>query len=257
MNRTTAVSTNFRSGPLASTNRKDRALSEGNRIPLTEALRLPNRPCDLKRDPRPYLATAAFTCGGTRGQVKPLCYLLVTKCIKINLHCAFMPPFQIGESSSARNRPSSCEVECCAATRETIPLHQVERHMAQDGEIVCAVIVAISRLVLVHDGVENPVEPVFDTPMRTSDLTKPFGRQRSTQQVTSGLGSSLRLRCLGCGRLFLLPPDPAIDDVLDRRHLGADQAGASLDAAIVALRGEMLLLSHLGFSSSRLTSARW
>lgn len=135
------------------------------------------------------------------------------------------------------------------------PLHQVELHMAQDGEVVCAGIVAISRLVLVHDAVENPVELVFDTPMRTSHLTKAFGRQRSTQQVTSGLGSSLYLRCLGCGRLFLLPPDPAIDDVLDRRHLGVDQAGASLDAAIVAVRGLMLLLSHLGFSSSRLTSA--
>ena len=41
--------------------------------------------------------------------------------------------------------------------------------MAQDGEVVCAVIVTISRLVLVPDGVENPVKPVFDTPMRASD----------------------------------------------------------------------------------------
>jgi hypothetical protein len=32
-----------------------------------------------------------------------------------------------------------------------------------------AFIVAISRLVLVPDGIENPVKPVFDTPMRTSD----------------------------------------------------------------------------------------
>jgi hypothetical protein len=46
--------------------------------------------------------------------------------------------------------------------------------MAQDREIVCAVIVAISRPVLVHDGVENPVKPVFGTPMRTSDLAEAF-----------------------------------------------------------------------------------
>jgi len=49
--------------------------------------------------------------------------------------------------------------------------------VAQDREILCAVIVAISRPVLVHDGVENPVKPVFHTPMRTSDLAEAFGRQ--------------------------------------------------------------------------------
>jgi hypothetical protein len=59
-----------------------------------------------------------------------------------------------------------------------IPLHQVERHTAQDGEVVGAVIVAISRLVLVQERVENRVKPVFDTPMRTSDLTRGFGRPR-------------------------------------------------------------------------------
>ena len=55
--------------------------------------------------------------------------------------------------------------------------------MAQDREIVCAVIVAISRPVLVQDGVENPVKPVFDAPMRTSDLAEAFGRQRYAEQV--------------------------------------------------------------------------
>jgi hypothetical protein len=55
--------------------------------------------------------------------------------------------------------------------------------MAQDGEVVRAVIVAISRLVLVHDGVENSVKPVFDTAMQTCDLAKAFGRQRGAEQV--------------------------------------------------------------------------
>ena len=42
---------------------------------------------------------------------------------------------------------------------------------------------AISLLVLVNDGVENPLTPVFDTPMRTSDLAEPFRQQRSAEEV--------------------------------------------------------------------------
>jgi hypothetical protein len=53
--------------------------------------------------------------------------------------------------------------------------------------------VALPRLVLVHDGVENPVGPVFDTPVRNSDLAEPFRRQRSAEQVTNGL--SCRCAC--------------------------------------------------------------
>jgi hypothetical protein len=120
----------------------------------------------MRRDSQPGQAS----CGG-----------LVTKCIEINLHFAFMPLFQIGESSSAKNPSFQAAGRiCCAATPKT---DQVERHMAQDGEVVRAVIVAISRLVLVHDGVENSVKPVFDTAMQTCDLAKAFGRQRGAEQV--------------------------------------------------------------------------
>jgi hypothetical protein len=80
-------------------------------------------------------------------------------------------------------------------------LHQVERHVAQDWEIVCAVIVAIFRPVLVHDGVENPVKPVFNTPMRTSDLAEAFGRQRCAEQVIGGLGR--RYACAVSGAALL------------------------------------------------------
>src|SRR2546429_2440778 len=66
--------------------------------------------------------------------------------------------------------------------------------MAEDCEIICAVIVAISDPVLLHNGIENPMQPVFDTPMRTSDLAEAFGRQRCAEQVIGALG-----RCLGCG----------------------------------------------------------
>jgi hypothetical protein len=63
-----------------------------------------------------------------------------------------MWPFQIDESSSAKNPflPSG-QVEFAAQRHpRPIPLHQVERHMAQDGEVVGGIIVAISSLVLVQ-----------------------------------------------------------------------------------------------------------
>jgi hypothetical protein len=109
---------------------------------------------------------------------------LVTKCIEINLHFAFMPLFKLVKAARPRTRPSKRRVEFAAQPHpRPIRLHQVERHMAQDGEVVRAVIVAISRLVLVHDGVENSVKPVFDTAMQTCDLAKAFGRQRGAEQV--------------------------------------------------------------------------
>jgi len=81
----------------------------------------------------------------------------------------------------------------------TIPLHQVECHVTQDREIVCAVIVAISRAVLVHDGVENPVKPVFDAPIRTNDLSEAFGRQRCAEQIIGGLGRRCACGISGAG----------------------------------------------------------
>ena len=63
---------------------------------------MPNPPCDLKRDPAVLNNHRLHMRRDSRpGQAS--CYRLVTKCIKINQHFAFIPPFQIGESSSSRN----------------------------------------------------------------------------------------------------------------------------------------------------------
>ena len=84
----------------------------------------------------------------------------------------------------------------------------------------------------VQEGVENPVKPVFDTPMRTSDLIRGFGRQHSAEQVISGLGGRYAFRVSsGADALLLLPPDRPSMTFLDRSHLGADQADASLENA--------------------------
>lgn len=121
-----------------------------------------------------------------------------------------MPPFQLASSSARRSSFRAARLNSLRRDTRAIALHQVKRHVAQRYGIVCAVIVAISRPVLVHGGVENPVEPVFETPMR--------GTRRGLRATAlPGAGnkrfrSSLCLQCFGCGT-FLLPPDPSINDV--------------------------------------------
>jgi hypothetical protein len=122
-------------------------------------------------------------------------------------------------------------------------LHQVERHVAQDCESVCAVIVAIFRPVLVHDGVENPVKPVFDTPMRTSDLAEAFGRQRCAEQVIGGLGCRCACAVSGADDFSYCRQIRSSMTFLDPCYFGADQAGACLDSTMVAVQGRMLLAS--------------
>ena len=39
----------------------------------------------------------------------------------------------------------------------SVVLHQVQRHVVQDREIVRAIVVAAPGLILVHNDVENPV----------------------------------------------------------------------------------------------------
>jgi len=64
-----------------------------------------------------------------------------------------MPLFRGGKQLRQELVLPSGEVELAAQRRpRAAPLHQVERHVAQDCEIVCAVIVTISRSVLLRDG---------------------------------------------------------------------------------------------------------
>ena len=127
-----------------------------------------------------------------------------------------MPPFSNWRKQLGRELvlPSG-KVELAAQRRpRVIPLHQVHRHVALDCEIVCAVIVTIFLPVLVHDGVENPVKPAFNNPMRTGDLAEAFGRQRCAEQVIGALALSLCLRCLGVRMTFPIAARP------DHRRIG-------------------------------------
>jgi hypothetical protein len=60
--------------------------------------------------------------------------------------------------------------------------------MAQDGEIFGAAIEAASRLILVHDDIEDPERAVLDAPMGPDDGSATLGGERKAEQITSRLG---------------------------------------------------------------------
>src|SRR5439155_14194099 len=66
--------------------------------------------------------------------------------------------------------------------------HDIESQMAQDGEIVGAVVQAVAGLIFIHDDVEAPVQPVLDAPMRAYDSVAARGGQGGAEQVIGGLG---------------------------------------------------------------------
>ena len=68
--------------------------------------------------------------------------------------------------------------------------HDVQRHMAQDREIVWAIVHSVAVLVFVHHDVQTPVEPVFDPPMRTGHRVEALGGHCLAEQV---------IRCLDLG----------------------------------------------------------
>jgi len=82
------------------------------------------------------------------------CRRLVTKRTKFKQHFAFMPPFSNWQKAAGLgSRPSEGDIEFAAQRHpRAIPLGQVKRHVAQDCEIAGAVIVTISRSVLLRDG---------------------------------------------------------------------------------------------------------
>ncbi len=70
-------------------------------------------------------------------------------------------------------------------------LHDVQGHVAQNGEIVGTVSQAAPVLILVHDDVEAPMQAIFDAPVRADDIVESFGRQWRAEQIVGGLGRRL------------------------------------------------------------------
>src|SRR5208283_3981982 len=72
--------------------------------------------------------------------------------------------------------PSGAHELCTQRPFCDVLLHDVQRHVAQHGEIVWGVVEASSVVILVHDHVQPPVQLVLHTPMRAHDLVEAFRR---------------------------------------------------------------------------------
>ena len=62
-----------------------------------------------------------------------------------------------------------------------LPAHDVERHVAEHGQIMRPVVHAVSSGVFVHGHVEAPVQTVLDAPMAAHDFAAAFGRDRRAE----------------------------------------------------------------------------
>src|SRR3954471_18863954 len=78
---------------------------------------------------------------------------------------------------------------------------EIKGHMAQDGEVMRAVIAAVSGIVLIHNHVQDPMQVVFDCPMGPCRVPESFRRQWRAQQVIGRLGGDLGCRFTGAGDL--------------------------------------------------------
>src|SRR5271166_2748827 len=79
--------------------------------------------------------------------------------------------------------PSGAHEPCTQRPFCDVLLHDVQRHVAQHGEIVWGVVEATSVVILVHDDVQTPVQLVLHTPMRAHDLVEAFRRECRAEQV--------------------------------------------------------------------------
>jgi hypothetical protein len=62
----------------------------------------------------------------------------------------------------------------------TVLLQDIQRDVAEDGEIVRAVSQSASVLIVVHDDIEPPMQPVFDAAMRAHNFVEALGPASTT-----------------------------------------------------------------------------
>ena len=107
--------------------------------------------------------------------------------------------------------------------------------MAEDGEIVWAVIEPVSGLILVHDDIKGPVQAVFHGPVSPNDLAQTLGGHWCTEEIISGFHGCLG-RDLADANDFAdrCEPRPAVV-FLEPVDGSGDRGCAGLDAAMVAI----------------------
>ena len=62
-------------------------------------------------------------------------------------------------------------------------LHDVQRHVSQDRQIVWSVAQSAPVLIFIHDDIEPPVQSVFDPPVLAGDLVEAFAGQGCAEQI--------------------------------------------------------------------------
>src|SRR3954452_2201851 len=124
---------------------------------------------------------------------------------------------------------------------------KVESEAPQQGDVLRSVILTSSGLVFIHGHVENPMQTVLHPPMGAGYLAEVLGAERGAQQVVGGFATDLVAPLAAAahaanssqprpGMLFLQPSD-----------VSRDQAGAGLDAAVLAIDRGMADLGGTGW----------
>lgn len=80
-------------------------------------------------------------------------------------------------------------------------LGEIEGEATQKGQVFWAVVLAVSRLIFVHNHVEYPVEIILDAPVAADDGIKAFWIKSLAEQVVAGLVVGLAVD-LACRRHF-------------------------------------------------------
>src|SRR5665811_1403655 len=71
--------------------------------------------------------------------------------------------------------------------RDRLDLGEIESELAQQGQVLGTMILAVSGLIFVHDHVEHPMELVLDAPMAAHDVIEAFRREGLAEEIAAGL----------------------------------------------------------------------
>ena len=153
-------------------------------------------------------------------------------------------------------------------------LEGVESEFADDGEVFGAVVLAVAGAVFVEDGIEDPVDAIFDAPVGADGGGKPLGsqvRRSEIEAVRAGdpavtldlgfdhgdTGKPRHHRLAGVAAIGDQPGDVAADRMT--AHLNAAVVGVGGLAAVHAFRQRIAkkastslsIAGRLAFSANR------
>src|ERR1019366_1754819 len=97
-------------------------------------------------------------------------------------------------------------------------------------------VLTISRLILVHDHVEHPVELVLDAPMAADDGVETFRREGLAEQIAAGLDRRSAVDLAGSGDLSDRLQARPIVALVQPCDIGRERCRTGFDAAVPLVR---------------------